>query len=1147
MLLGLLIGITVSPENSVYQLTRSHFEQSELSWKVAAVFMAGYLGENDFNDQVHQALVTAKNKWRIDFEISKPTQFSQYENHLRNFVENPSYSEPYDLIIAVSFEQADALQAVADDYPDQKFAIVDYYIDTTTYPNIASLLFDEAEGSALVGAVAGLTTISDKVGFIGGMDIAIINKFKDGFLFGANYTNPMLDGDNITIAYTNDWADLTAGQTLADAAYAAGTDVIFTIAGHSGRGIFASAKNNNGTTGFDNPLWAIGGVTPQMYWGCIDLDNPAPPTVGLTSLVLNATPGIVSIVSHILNGTFSGGIKMQNAENNGVHIELRPDLYELPQGIIDDVEDIREGIINGSIVVPASQGGTPITERDVTGFKPIRFRTISNDNMSVTTFVSPDGSKEELRNLLLSANDSIHVEIYGINSPFILELIHDIHSTKPSLDMKFLIGWNSLGYVSQNRYVANNLTLLGYPVKWTNSSDYTYAHQKFFIIDNETVVVQSGNWAKTSFPEVDDKANREWSVAVTDEEIADFYLSVFHHDWNRGTDYDSGIHGTGTPLTYNDNPSTYTRPFAAPGRFSGPMSITPIVSNETSLEGILWCINQSRFTLDIQIPYFTSVGDAGAVDEVIAAILSAKDRGVTVRVISEEEKDWVEIEQILIDHGIPIVWQDTRWFTANHNKGIIVDGIIVLVSSINYSDTSITENREAGVIIQQEGIAQWFQDIYDFDWGIADAVAMDEVNLDWHPNIPTSSDTTNVTVYAHGLYPNIEEVILGVKIGDDAWTNNTITSNVYGSAEGDLENYFYELSPQTHGTIVTVQAYIKASGIWHTGVNMTIHILDTVTDYCTTNNPSHMIFEEGTTGLTITWTPEALRPSRYVVFKNGIEIDSGAWNGSIVETSLEGLSSDLYNYTLFVNDTVGNYAVDTVLVGVYPSTAPTISDSINLEIEYGSTENSLVWTTFDEFPGRYEIVLDGTLVKSDSLNQTSESIHYNVDNLSLGSHNVTVIIYDLAGNTNSDTAFVTVFDTTAPTTNHPDDIVFQEGALGQVIAWSGSDLLPAEYEIHQNGEIIRTGSWNSSGETITHQLVSLSPGEYNFTLALTDLGGNTVFDTVLVSVVASSITSTTTSNTTATDQFPLTNEIILIIAAAVVMIIIVLGGLTKRR
>jgi len=465
--------------------------------------------------------------------------------------------------------------------------------------------------------------------------------------------------------------------------------------------------------------------------------------------------------------------------------------------------------------------------------------------MNVTTFASPDGSRDTLWHFLNSAEESIYVEVFGINNPYLLDLIHELHDTKPSLDMKFLIGWNSLGYFEPNDYVANNLTLLGYPVKWTSDTEFTYAHQKFVIIDNKTTIVHSGNWAKTSFPEDGMKANREWSIAMTDTDVTQYFRDVFDYDWGNGIDYDAGTHGTGTPLSYTESTSTYARPFATAGTFSGTMKVTPIFSPDTSLQGILYCINAAQATLDIQIPYFTNIGDAGQVDQILDAIIAAKNRGVTVRVITEEAYDFVELTALFQQHNIPIVWQDTRWFTANHNKGIIVDGRIVLISSINYSDGSISENREAGVIIENENVAQWYQEVYDFDWGIGDCDVMNEVNLYWNPNIPTSTSPINVTVYAHMLYSEpVTSVSLGVKIGSGAWNNYSITANVFDSSEGDPENYFYVIPAQADGTNITVQATVVANSVTYVGEEMVIRIRDSlgsITTTTTTTTPPDSI------------------------------------------------------------------------------------------------------------------------------------------------------------------------------------------------------------------------------------------------------------------------------------------------------------------
>jgi hypothetical protein len=358
------------------------------------------------------------------------------------------------------------------------------------------------------------------------------------------------------------------------------------------------------------------------------------------------------------------------------------------------------------------------------------------------------------------------------------------------------------------------------------------------IIDNETTIVHSGNWAKTSFPEDGKKANREWSIAMTDTVVTEYYRDVFDYDWANGRDYNAGTDGTGSALSYSETSSTYARPFATSGEFSGPMNVTPIFSPDTSLQGILYCINAAQVTLDIQIPYFTNWNETGSVEQILDAIVAAKNRGVTIRVISEEDYDYEEVAHLFNQHNIPIVWQDTRWFTANHNKGIIVDGRIVLISSINYSDNSIENNREAGVIIENADVAQWYQEVFDFDWSIADFDHIGDVNLYWDPNIPTSSNTIDVTVYGHELFSDgITEVSLGVKIDSGAWNNYSITGTAFASAEGEMENFHRIIPAQVDGTDITVQATIVAGGVTHVGEEMVIHVRDSVGSGTTTPPP----------------------------------------------------------------------------------------------------------------------------------------------------------------------------------------------------------------------------------------------------------------------------------------------------------------------
>jgi basic membrane protein A len=337
-----------------YILVFNPFAPQTNPYDVAVVFATGGLGDKSFNDGVKTGMDKAVTDFGIDYTYAEPTAISDYEGFIRGFARHAQYAEPYDLILCVGFDQEVALETVANESTDQKFAIIDMYIDPIVYPNVASLIFQEEQGSALVGAIAGLMTTTDKIGFVGGMDIPLINKFAAGYIFGANYTNSYIDGTNITIAYTNDWVDTTAGQTLADGMYDAGADIIFAAAGRSGLGVFDSVKDKNTTSSV--PLWVIGVDSPQMYYGTADPENPVAPTLCLTSMLKRVDVAAYSIVDDwVENGIWETGfglIHTFNLTNNGVDYEINTDLYTLPTSVVSAVNAFKALIIAGTIVVP---------------------------------------------------------------------------------------------------------------------------------------------------------------------------------------------------------------------------------------------------------------------------------------------------------------------------------------------------------------------------------------------------------------------------------------------------------------------------------------------------------------------------------------------------------------------------------------------------------------------------------------------------------------------------------------------------------------------------------------------------------------------------------------------------------------------------
>ncbi|TET10089.1 MAG: BMP family ABC transporter substrate-binding protein [Candidatus Thorarchaeota archaeon] len=334
--------------------------------EVAVVFATGQLGDKSFNDGVKAGMDKAVTDLGISYVFVEPLAIADYETFLRDYATHAEWIEPYDLILAIGFDQEVALQTVANESTDQKFGIIDMFIDPIVYPNVASLLFDEHEGSALVGAIAGLTTTTDKIGFVGGVDIPLIHKFAAGYLFGAGYVNPQLNGSaniaaNFSMGYTNDWVDTTAAQTMADGMYDAGADIIYAAAGGAGLGLFDSVKDKNATSSV--PLWAIGVDSPQMYLGTADTANPVPPTVTLTSMLKRVDVAAYNLIeSWVIDGVWDTGFDLIysfNLVNGGVGYEVNTDLLTLPPAVITEVEAFKTAIIAGDVVVPDDYFWTP--------------------------------------------------------------------------------------------------------------------------------------------------------------------------------------------------------------------------------------------------------------------------------------------------------------------------------------------------------------------------------------------------------------------------------------------------------------------------------------------------------------------------------------------------------------------------------------------------------------------------------------------------------------------------------------------------------------------------------------------------------------------------------------------------------------------
>jgi len=252
--------------------------------------------------------------------------------------------EGTDISFAIGFLMADDVQTVADQNPDQNFAIVDEVVtdgDGNPIDNLASITFAEHEGSFLVGAIAAMHTENDQVGFLGGVESPLIKKFENGFKAGVKHVDSDID---IAVQYAQDFNDASTGQNIADTMYSNGADIIYHAAGGTGNGLFTEAIDRNES---GEEVWAIGVDQDQA----LTEGDWSEGNVILSSMVKRVDQSVYNVAEDTMNGNFPGGETVEfGLEDDGVGIAETQD--DVSDEALEAVEEFEQMITDGEIDVP---------------------------------------------------------------------------------------------------------------------------------------------------------------------------------------------------------------------------------------------------------------------------------------------------------------------------------------------------------------------------------------------------------------------------------------------------------------------------------------------------------------------------------------------------------------------------------------------------------------------------------------------------------------------------------------------------------------------------------------------------------------------------------------------------------------------------
>jgi basic membrane protein A and related proteins len=309
---------------------------------VGVVFDMGGRGDKSFNDGAYLGAERAEKELGVHVRFIEPGEGSDREAGLRLLA-----AEGMRLVIGVGFIFTDDLTQLAKEYPDTKFAGVDYSVATDKSgkvipppANLAALKFREEQGSFLVGALAALVGKSKKVGFVGGMDFPLIQKFEMGYKAGVK----AVCGDCQVLAQ---YAGVTPeafrnpgkGKELALSQYQQGVNVIFHASGSTGLGVFEAARQTG--------KLAIGVDADQF--------NEAPGFV-LTSMVKGVDNAVFDAIRRVKENRFQGGIYEYGLAEGGVGYVYDANNEKLiPADVRARLESLKQDIIAGRIKVPSTR------------------------------------------------------------------------------------------------------------------------------------------------------------------------------------------------------------------------------------------------------------------------------------------------------------------------------------------------------------------------------------------------------------------------------------------------------------------------------------------------------------------------------------------------------------------------------------------------------------------------------------------------------------------------------------------------------------------------------------------------------------------------------------------------------------------------
>ena len=351
---------------------------------------------------------------------------------------------------------------------------------------------------------------------------------------------------------------------------------------------------------------------------------------------------------------------------------------------------------------------------------------------TITPLIGPESGIHDVLAWINDAEQSIHLHIYQFHSDVLAEALIAAHQRGIEVTVTLDAGdtWWTDYELDQNKGIAVSLLQAGIDVRWFGESydgPYAYLHSKIAVRDGSSVWIGSGNWKQSSLPVMGEAGNREWGMILENQDFAQLVLEHLLVDEEEDRIYL-------TDVSVSDMPDGWTldQGISLVGQTTESMSIEAtaelIVCPDVCIEGLSTLIADANEEILLSLQYLDLDWSYGWGDNpIISSLQQAAERGVSIRLILNGAFLDGEI-QTTIDlmneewnatlgyDTAAIIMAPDELITKLHNKGAIIDGEKVLVSSINWGDSALIRNREMGIVLSSEEVAQVYRDSWWSDW-----------------------------------------------------------------------------------------------------------------------------------------------------------------------------------------------------------------------------------------------------------------------------------------------------------------------------------------------------------------------------------------------------------------------------------------------